>query len=69
LTGERHHPQRAIVEVRTSGVGLAWRVRPVPGSSRVAAGPETGLEFDEVPEALRYVGEGLAHGKVVVTTD
>ena len=30
---------------------------------------EDGLEFDEVPEALRYVGEGLAHGKVVVTTD
>jgi hypothetical protein len=25
--------------------------------------------LDEVPEALRYVGEGLAHGKVVVTTD
>jgi NADPH:quinone reductase-like Zn-dependent oxidoreductase len=24
--------------------------------------------LDEVPEALRYVGEGLAHGKVVVTT-
>jgi hypothetical protein len=22
--------------------------------------------LDEVPEALRYVGEGLAHGKVVV---
>jgi NADPH:quinone reductase-like Zn-dependent oxidoreductase len=25
--------------------------------------------LDEVPEALRYVGEGLAHGKVVVTND
>jgi NADPH:quinone reductase-like Zn-dependent oxidoreductase len=25
--------------------------------------------LDEVPEALRYVGEGLAHGKVVVTTE
>jgi NADPH-dependent curcumin reductase CurA len=25
--------------------------------------------LDEVPEALRYVGEGLAHGKVVVTID
>jgi hypothetical protein len=25
--------------------------------------------LDEVPDALRYVGEGLAHGKVVVTTD
>jgi NADPH-dependent curcumin reductase CurA len=25
--------------------------------------------LEEVPEALRYVGEGLAHGKVVVTTD
>ena len=25
--------------------------------------------LDEVPEALRYVGEGLALGKVVVTTD
>ena len=25
--------------------------------------------LDEVPEALRYVGEGLAHGKVVATTD
>jgi len=25
--------------------------------------------LDDVPEALRYVGEGLAHGKVVVTTD
>jgi NADPH-dependent curcumin reductase CurA len=24
--------------------------------------------LDEVPEALRYVGEGLALGKVVVTT-
>jgi hypothetical protein len=27
------------------------------------------FKLDEVPEALRYVGEGLAHGKVVVTTD
>ena len=25
--------------------------------------------LDEVPEALRYVGQGRAHGKVVVTTD
>jgi NADPH:quinone reductase-like Zn-dependent oxidoreductase len=25
--------------------------------------------LDEAPEALRYVGEGLAHGKVVVTTE
>ena len=25
--------------------------------------------LDEVPEALRYVGEGLAHGKVVVAID
>jgi NADPH-dependent curcumin reductase CurA len=25
--------------------------------------------LEEVPEALRYVGEGLALGKVVVTTD
>jgi len=25
--------------------------------------------LDEVADALRYVGEGLAHGKVVVTTD
>jgi NADPH:quinone reductase-like Zn-dependent oxidoreductase len=25
--------------------------------------------LDDVPEALRYVGEGLAHGKVVVTID
>ena len=25
--------------------------------------------LDEVPQALRYVGEGLAHGKVVVATD
>jgi NADPH:quinone reductase-like Zn-dependent oxidoreductase len=25
--------------------------------------------LDEAPEALRYVGEGLAHGKVVVMTD
>ena len=25
--------------------------------------------LEEVPDALRYVGEGLAHGKVVVTTD
>ena len=25
--------------------------------------------LDEVPEALRYVGYGLAHGKVVATTD
>jgi NADPH:quinone reductase-like Zn-dependent oxidoreductase len=25
--------------------------------------------LEEVPEALRYVGEGLAHGKVVVTTE
>ena len=25
--------------------------------------------LDEVPDALRYVGEGLAHGKVVVTTE
>ena len=24
--------------------------------------------LEEVPEALRYVGEGLANGKVVVTT-
>jgi hypothetical protein len=27
------------------------------------------FRLDEVPEALRYVGEGLAHGKVVVTID
>jgi NADPH:quinone reductase-like Zn-dependent oxidoreductase len=27
------------------------------------------LRLEEVPEALRYVGEGLAHGKVVVTPD
>jgi NADPH:quinone reductase-like Zn-dependent oxidoreductase len=27
------------------------------------------FRLEEVPEALRYVGEGLAHGKVVVTTD
>ncbi len=27
------------------------------------------FRLDEVPEALRYVGEGLAHGKVVVRTD
>jgi len=25
--------------------------------------------LDEVPDALRDVGEGLAHGKVVVTPD
>jgi NADPH-dependent curcumin reductase CurA len=25
--------------------------------------------LDEVPEVLRYVGEGLAHGKVVMTID
>jgi NADPH-dependent curcumin reductase CurA len=25
--------------------------------------------LDEVPDALRYVGDGLALGKVVVTTD
>jgi len=25
--------------------------------------------LDEVPQALRYVGEGLALGKVVVATD
>jgi NADPH:quinone reductase-like Zn-dependent oxidoreductase len=25
--------------------------------------------LDEVPEALRYVGEGHAHGKVVIATD
>jgi hypothetical protein len=25
--------------------------------------------LNEVPDALRYVGEGLAHGKVVVTID
>jgi hypothetical protein len=25
--------------------------------------------LEEVPEALRYVGEGLAHGKVVVRID
>jgi NADPH:quinone reductase-like Zn-dependent oxidoreductase len=27
------------------------------------------FRLEEVPEALRYVGEGLAHGKVVVTTN
>jgi hypothetical protein len=27
------------------------------------------FRLDEVPDALRYVGVGLAHGKVVVTTD
>jgi NADPH:quinone reductase-like Zn-dependent oxidoreductase len=27
------------------------------------------FRLDEVPEALRYVGEGHAHGKVVIATD
>jgi hypothetical protein len=25
--------------------------------------------LDDVPQALRYLGEGLAHGKLAVTTD
>jgi NADPH:quinone reductase-like Zn-dependent oxidoreductase len=39
----------------------------VAGDIAVHIDRRFGLE--EVPEALRYVGEGLAHGKVVVTTD
>jgi NADPH:quinone reductase-like Zn-dependent oxidoreductase len=45
-----------------------------PLTDLVVAG-EIGIHIDhtfgleEVPEALRYVGEGRAHGKVVITTD
>jgi NADPH:quinone reductase-like Zn-dependent oxidoreductase len=39
----------------------------VAGDIAIPIDRSFGLE--EVPEALRYVGEGLAHGKVVVTTD
>ena len=39
----------------------------VAGDIGIHIGRSFGL--DEVPDAVRYVGEGLAHGKVVVTTD
>jgi zinc-binding alcohol dehydrogenase family protein len=39
----------------------------VAGDIGIHIGRSFGL--DEVPDALRYVGEGFAHGKVVVTTD
>jgi NADPH:quinone reductase-like Zn-dependent oxidoreductase len=39
----------------------------VAGDIRIHIDRPFGLE--DLPEALRYVGEGLAHGKVVVTTD
>jgi NADPH:quinone reductase-like Zn-dependent oxidoreductase len=39
----------------------------VAGDVRIHIDRTFGL--DEVPEALRYVGDGLAHGKVVITTE